>query len=1074
MIVRGEEFAVRRWKFVFFALFIGGIIGGIFSGGQSSVQQYDWENPSILSRNREDPHASYIPFADEESARDNDRNKSPFYISLNGVWKFNWVRKPSERPEGFFSEEYGVDHWSDIKVPGNWEFQGFGVPIYTDTDYPFPANPPHIPHDYNPVGSYRRSFNIPETWGERQVFLHFGGVKSAMYVWVNGKKVGYSQGSKTPAEFNITRYVREGENTLAVEVYRWSDGAYLEDQDYWKVSGIEREVFLFSTPHVHIRDFFIKAGLDENYTNGKLNVDVEIRNLNSDAKEGMGSCGVKMLLLDADGKPVFQPVLKEIMVEPKKEGALHFEKMVKQPIQWTAETPNLYTLVLSLLDGSGTPTEVVSCKVGFRNVEIKKGLLTVNGIPITIKGVNRHEHEPETGRVVSEEYMLKDIRLMKQFNINAVRTSHYPNVPRWYELCDLYGLYVVDEANIESHGMGYDPDKTLGNNPDWKDAHLDRTIRMVERDKNHPSIIIWSLGNEAGDGVNFEATYAWIKKRDPSRPVQYEQAGTKPHTDIVCPMYRTVDHLKEYLRRGLDNRPLILCEYAHAMGNSVGNLQDYWDFFDLHEPLQGGFIWDWVDQGILKRTEDGEEFWAYGGDFGPPGTPSDKNFCINGLVFPDRKIHPHIWEVKKVYQYIKVKPVELKQGKIEVHNRYDFRGLDNVELVWTVTGDGQKIAEGLIHPLAVPPRSKRTIIIPLPRIRPGAGVEYFLNLTFRTKASDPLIPEGHVIAWEQFRMPLSNPKRVADVTSFPPLEFAETETEARIDGRTFSLEFDKGKGVITSWKFKGKEFLKKGPVPHFWRAPTDNDFGGDMPARLGIWRNAGKNRRVRNFHIHRINPQLIRVKMSFTIPVEGSTWDAEYDIYGSGDVVLKNTFVPGDDRLPEIPRVGMTMILQGEFENMSWLGRGPHENYWDRKTSALVGLYEGKVIDQYHPYIRPQENGYKTDVRWVALTDSEGMGILAAGEPYLNVSALTFLNEDFDEGPEKIQRHTFHIKKRDLVTLNLDYEQMGVGGDTSWGERARPQPEYTLYSNRVYSYNLRLRLFSLDGSNPAELSRIRF
>jgi beta-galactosidase len=632
---------------------------------------------------------------------------------------------------------------------------------------------------------------------------------------------------------------------------------------------------------------------------------------------------------------------------------------------------------------------------------------------------------------------------------------------------------VIDEANIESHGMGYDPDRTLGNNLAWKEAHLDRTIRMVERDKNHPSIIIWSLGNEAGDGVNFEATYAWIKKRDPSRPVQYEQADTKPHTDIICPMYRTVHHLKEYLRRGLE-RPLILCEYAHAMGNSVGNLQDYWDFFDKHRELQGGLIWDWVDQGIRQKTEDGEEFWAYGGDFGPPGTPSDKNFCINGLVFPDRKIHPHIWEVKKVYQYIKVEPSDLKHGKIEIVNKFDFKNLDDVELQWIVMGDDKKIAEDVIPQLDMLPHSSKVMSLPIPRIRPGTGVEYFLNLSFRTKASTPLIPKGHEVAWEQFRLPVSMPKKMTEISTLTTLEFKETESEAWIDGKDFRLVFDKSNGVITSWNFNGKELIQKGPKPHFWRAPTDNDYGGDMPARLGIWREAGKNCRIESFFITQIKPRHIRVKVSLTIPVEESKWDMLYEVYGSGDVVLKNTFVPGNDRLPEIPRVGMMMILNGEFENISWFGRGPHENYWDRNKGAPVGVYEGKVIDQYHPYIRPQENGNKTDVRWVALTNSEGVGFLAVGEPFLSVSAHHFLNEDFDEGSEKIQRHTFHVKKRNLVTLNLDYKQMGVGGDTSWGDRARPHPEYTLFPNRTYSYSLRLRPFLREENTPMKLSKIKF
>ncbi|MDH5468126.1 MAG: beta-galactosidase, partial [Candidatus Aminicenantes bacterium] len=556
----------------------------------------DWENPAVVGREKEPAHCTYIPYADVQTALKNKLAQSPYYKSLNGLWKFSWVRKPADRPVDFYKDEYDVSQWEEIKVPGNWELQGYGVPIYTDEEYPFPANPPRIPHDYNPVGSYRRGFTVPEDWNSRQVFLHFGGVKSAMYAWINGKEVGYSQGSKTPAEFNITRYLREGQNTLAVEVYRWSDGAYLEGQDYWKISGIEREVFLFSTPNVMVRDFFVLGDLDESYVNGKLMVTVKMRNYTPEIPKNYS---LRMELLDANNQPVFEaPLSEEIKFEGLNEAEIRFERIVENPARWSAETPNLYSLVLSLLNDSGQVIEVVGCRTGFRKVEIKGGQLLVNGLPIMIKGVNRHEHEPETGRVVSEEYMMKDIRLMKQFNINAVRTSHYPNVPRWYELCDQYGLYVVDEANIESHGMGFHPDRTLANKPEWKKAHMERTIRMVERDKNHPSIIIWSLGNEAGDGVNFESTYAWIKKRDPSRPVQYEPAGLKPHTDIVCPMYKQIQHLEEYLSRGLDDRPLILCEYAHAMGNSVGNLQDYWDYFEKHRELQGGFIWDWVDQGL--------------------------------------------------------------------------------------------------------------------------------------------------------------------------------------------------------------------------------------------------------------------------------------------------------------------------------------------------------------------------------------------------------------------------------------------------------------------------------------------
>jgi len=1032
---------------------------------------FDWENPEVVGRNKEPGHCTYVPYADIRTAVQNDPAQSAYTQCLNGIWKFNWVRKPAERPAHFYREDYDVSQWDDIKVPANWEMEGYGIPIYTDTDYPFPANPPHIPHEYNPVGSYRRNFTIPETWEDRQVFLHFGGVKSAFYVWVNGKEVGYSQGSKTPAEFNISEHVRSEKNALAVEVYRWSDGAYLEDQDYWKISGIERDVFLFSTPNVMIRDFFVLGDLDELYLNGRIEVTVDVKSYLRDTPE---KHRIQMHLFDADYRPVFEePVEGEVEFNESGESEIRLESFIENPKKWSAETPNLYSVVLSLLDESGRTVEVVSCKTGFRKVEIKGGQLLVNGIPVTIKGVNRHEHEPETGRVVSEEFMMKDIRLMKQFNINAVRTSHYPNVPRWYKLCDQYGLYVIDEANIESHGMGYRPDRTLGNNPDWQKAHLERTIRMVERDKNHPAIIIWSLGNEAGDGVNFEATYSWIKKRDPSRPVQYERAGTRPHTDIVCPMYRQVHHLEDFLKKGLDNRPLILCEYTHAMGNSVGNLQDYWDYFDKHRELQGGFIWDWVDQGLLKKNEEGEEFWAYGGDFGPPGTLSDKNFCINGLVFPDRKFHPHIWEVKKVYQYIKVKPLDLKAGKVKILNTYDFTDFNVFETKWTVMGDEDEVARGKLPRMDISPRHSQEVTLPLSKIEPEPGKEYFLKLSFTLSEQTSLLPKGHEVAWEQFQLPLSQPVPDIDRKKLPKLSLQKRERLIEIKGKNFTISFDESTGMLSSYVFENTEIIQCGPVPNFWRAPTDNDFGWDMPKRLKVWKEAGAGRRVVKFTANSVSSREIRVDVVSMIPAGDSEYFTSYRIFGSGDIIVTSRFVPGNTELPEMARFGMIMTLPVEFENIIWNGRGPHENYWDRKTGSPVGVYSGKVMDLYHPYIRPQENGNRTDVRWVALINDKGIGLLAVGRPLLSISAHHFIDEDFDPGLEKRQRHTFHLKKRDLVTLKLDYKQMGVGGDTSWGDRARPHPEYRL-PVKEYSYSFRLRPFSEKEGTPMSLSKQKF
>jgi beta-galactosidase len=1036
--------------------------------GAAPAQQPDWENPEVQGLNREPAHCTLLPFVDEESARVNDWSASPYYKLLNGTWKFRYVERPADSPAGFYEDDYDVSGWADIQIPGNWEFQGFGVPFYTDEEYPFPANPPHIPHDNNPVGCYRTEFEIPEGWRGRQVFLCFGSVKSAAYVWINGREVGFAKGSKTPAEFNVTEYLRPGANTLALEVYRWSDGAYLEGQDYWKVSGLERDVYLYSAPQVRISDFFAVGELDENYRNGIIDVTVTIRSHLSETPAGYA---LTAELEDASGRSVLEaPIEIDLDFQNRPETEVSFDSYLFQPAKWTAETPNLYTLLLSLLDESGRVIEMVSCKVGFRNVEVRGGQLLVNGVPIYIRGVNRHEHDPVTGRYVTEESMIRDIRLMKQFNINAVRTSHYPNTPRWYELCDQYGLYVIDEANIESHGMGSDPDKTPANKPEWLKAHLDRTARMVERDKNHPSIIIWSLGNEAGDGSNFEATYKWIKGRDPSRPVQYEEAGLRAHTDIYCPMYARVPRLVEYAGKE-QTRPLILCEYAHAMGNSVGNLQDYWDVIYANRQLQGGFIWDWVDQGILQRAEDGREYFAYGGDFGPPGTPSGFNFCINGLVDPLRRPHPHIWEVKKVYQCVKAEPVNLESGRIRIKNLYDFEGLEGLEMRWVVEGDGRPVAQGKITEMDVPPRGSIEVGLPIAAIEPEPGVEYFLKVGFFTKEEAPLLPKGHEAAWEQFKLPLFREAPEVDTAAMPEVVISEEGETLIVKGGGCAVAFSKATGVITSLRYRGTELIGSGPEPDFWRAPTDNDFGNGMPERCQMWKEAGRNRKVEKVTWKRLGPKEALVSVVATIPAGRAKYFTTYRIFGSGDILVSNRFVPGDMELSEMPRFGMMMTLPGEFDKMAWYGRGPEENYWDRKTGYAVGVYEGSVMDQYHPYIRPQENGNKTDVRWVALTNRDGVGLLAVGKPLLSVSAHHFTMDDFDEGLEKRNRHTIDLQRRDLVTLNIDYKQMGVGGDNSWG--ARPHDEYTLFV-KEYGYSFRLRPFSINDAEPSVLSRERF
>ncbi len=1053
--------SLHRTSLTGLALFT--VLAGAASA-QSQEDIPDWENPAVVGRNKELPRATFTPFADVESAIVGDRTRSPFVQSLNGRWKFNWVRRPADRPREFYREDFDVSGWDDIQVPGNWEVLGYGIPIYTNIPYPFPANPPFIPHEYNPVGSYRTTFTIPETWNDRQVFLHFGGVKSAMYVWVNGRQVGYSQGSKTPAEFNVTEYVRQGVNNLAVEVYRWSDAAYLEGQDYWKISGLEREVLLIATANVHVRDFFATTDLDESYADGVFGLEVAIQNhLNRASAQHT----VTVDLLDSAGHSALQaPLSQTTRVGTSDEVLLSFEQEIPTPAKWTAETPNLYTLVISLA-AEGSLVEAVSSKVGFRKVEIKDGQLTVNGVPITIKGADRHEHEPKTGRVVSEEYMIKDIELMKRFNLNAVRTSHYPNNPRWYELTDQYGIYVVDEANIESHGMGYSPDRTLGNDPAWREAHLDRMRSMVERDKNHPSVIIWSMGNEAGDGVNFEATYSWTKQRDTTRPVQYERAVDGEHTDLYVPMYSRIQDLVRYASRERD-KPLILCEYAHAMGNSVGNLQDYWDVIERYRQLQGGFIWDWVDQGLYAQTEDGEPYWAYGGDYGPPETPSDGNFLINGLVFPDRQIHDALWEVKNVYQYVGVSAVDLASGRIEVRNKYDFLGLNFAYLQWAVMADGDTLASGHVDELDIGPRRSRVLDLPLPTIDPEPGVEYFLNVSFRRKTSTPLVPRDHEIAWEQFELQPYRPAAPADPTTLGSLQLSETTAAIRVQGDDFAVSIAKTSGEIGSFVFRGNELVLAGPAPNFWRAPTDNDFGNGMQRRQQVWREVGRKREVLSVDATLMSEHEVRIEAVSAIPAGDARHTVRYSVFGNGAVVVESSFAPGELNLPDMPRFGMTLTLPVEFNNAAWYGRGPHENYWDRKTGAAVGVYQMSVMDLYHPYIRPQENGNRTDVRWVALTNDVGIGLLAVGMPLLSVSAHHFVIDDFDEGLEKHNRHTYDLVPRDLVTLNLDYKQMGVGGDDSWG--ARPHPEYTL-PVKDYFYRFTLRPFSTADGTAMELSK---
>jgi beta-galactosidase len=1041
-------------------------------------QVNDWENPKVVAINTEEPHATFIPFPNLQLSLQSEPKKSPWYKCLNGKWKFYWVPKPADRPLNFWQTEFDDSQWKEIEVPANWELLGYGIPIYVNINYEFaPKNPdpPHIPHDNNPVGSYRLKFTVPESWKDKDVFIHFGAVKSAFYVWVNGQKVGYSEDSKTPAEFKITPYLRPGQNLLALEVYRWSDGSYLECQDFWRISGIERDVYLYAAPKTRIRDFFARTLLDENYQDGVLDLDVEILNEGQAAPtsrtKSLQVFNLTASVINEEGEQFFLEK-KTFTLKPGEKKLLNFKSEVPGIKAWSAETPNLYTLCLELTDEKNQPLEAITRKIGFRTVEIKNGQLLINGRPVYFRGVDRHEHDPWTAHVISEESMVRDLKLMKQNNINAVRTSHYPNDPRWYELCDYYGIYLIDEANIESHGMGYG-EKSLAKNPDWGLAHLHRIKRMVERDKNHPSVVIWSMGNEAGNGINFEECYRWIKQRDPSRPIHYERAELAWNTDIYCPMYPSIEELEQYAKTK-PARPLIMCEYAHSMGNSTGNLQDYWDVIEKYPALQGGCIWDWVDQGFAKKNEKGELFWAYGGDYGPPGTPSDANFCCNGLVAPDRTPHPALWEVKKVYQPARfelAEHVDKDSGevKISLTNKYDFLTLEpelyNVH--WTLLKNGMEVAEGTLPCPQVAPWKKGLLLIKLPAEVISQEGETFLNLELKAKKelAHGLIPAGHVIASEQITLsglpgekealkPATSGKTTVNWPKLKVKENRENKNLVSVLGQDFVLTFDRNEGRLISYKIKNVELLKDGPRPNFWRAPTDNDFGNRMPVRLKVWREASLNRQVKSFSLNKTKSGEVVARVEFFLPSVEASQTVVYTVARDGSVKIENEFKPAHpEKLPEIPRVGMLLGMADGFDQVEYYGRGPQENYCDRKTAAFVGIYRTNKDEQVIPYVSAQEFGNRTDTRWLLITNKDGYGLKFIGQPLFEFSAIPYTPEDLTLN-KRGEKHFVDVPRRSNLYVTIDLKQMGVGGDDSWG--AKPHPQY-LIQPQSYSWSFILQ-----------------
>ena len=1257
----------------------------------SSAALEDWQDPKLTGLNNEKPHASMVICPDEATARkiefvhNSQRVKSPFYRSLNADWKYHYSQNQLTRVPDFWKPEFNDRAWKTIPVPANVEKQGYGVPIYVNIPYPWrkPWTPPFVPGDdpNNTVNSYRRTFTVPKDWAGQRVLLTFDGVNSFFYLWVNGQKVGLGKDARTPVEFDITKFLKPGENLLAVENFRWCDGSYLEDQDFWRLSGIFRDVYLWSPPNLHIRDFEVKTELDAQYRDATLTVAVSLENRTAQSMHSF----VEFELLDAAGKSVAKPVLEMSRDAATTNIQSEISQKISQPLKWTAETPNLYKLLITLKDAGGKTLEVIPVNVGFRKVEIKDGNLLVNGQRILIKGVNRHEFDPDRGQAITVEGMEKDILVMKQHNVNTDRTCHYPNQPAWYDLCDRLGLYLIDEANIESHGMGYGKE-SLAKDPTWLDAHMNRTVRMVERDKNHPSVIIWSLGNEAGDGTNFVATSAWIHQRDHSRPVHYERAELRSHTDIYCPMYASPKSLADYASKP-ETRPLIQCEYSHAMGNSSGNMWLYWDLIYSKPYLQGGCIWDWVDQGMrkpvpsrvtvadrsrsalvcnmgkgektdglytgtvtipdapqlnltgpltleavvkpsaarghstfiskgdtqwalqvgskneleffvygntwvtltaalpanwegqwhrvagvfdgkslqlfadgkllgekpftgqihsaaypvmigsnaehpdrrvagvireariysralsaaeladAKRGNDaalvlwldltnGKEtkpaggrdyFWAFGGDYGPPGTPSDQNFVCNGLVSADRNPHPGLLQVAHIYQYVHCKPISLDTNQIlpertaatkdgtmtvpsarlftvEVKNWYDFVNLKDLATAhWRLTGDGKELQQGELPPLDLAPRATAAVAIPVKAFTPEPGVEYFVDLSFQLKQDESWAKKGHEIAWDQFKLPDAAPVSAVNLAAAPALKLTQTDAQAAVAGQDFTATFDKKAGTFTSLKFKGTELIASPLRPDFWRASTDNDRGRNMAGSQGIWRRAYEGAEVASFTAEAAAPNRVVVKVALTLPKVGATWETTYTVFSSGDVLVNARFQPAaGKKLPKLPRLGMQMVVPAGFERITWLGPGPQETYIDR-MDARVGVYDSTVEAQFFPdYTEPGETGNKVDVRWLALRNKSGAGLLAVGQPLLSANALHYGTEDLNAG-----EHPFELPHRDTITLNLDLRQQGVGGDDSWG--AWPHDEYMIPC-RDYTYRFRLHPLAA-GEDPEKVAR---
>lgn len=1012
------------------------------------AQKPYWLDETVNEVNRMPMHSSYFTFENEEKAKQNNWNASSNYQSLNGDWKFKWAEKPSDLPSNFEAKAFDDSQWKTFKVPGNWELNGYGFPIYTTSGFEFAylmngkVNPPMVPLNFNPTAVYRREVDLPSDWKSKQVVLHIGAAKSNLSVWVNGKFVGYGEDSKLPSDFDITPYLNAGKNLIVLKIMRWGDGNYIEDQDMWRLSGITRDCYLLARNPIHLYDFETTPDLDQAYKNGWLNLKLKLN------KAAVATA--EFILKDG------QQLIKKQSVKFKGIDSALSKIEVQQPRLWSAESPFLYDLTITLRNEKGEIIEVIPQRIGFRKIEISNGHFLVNGKPVLIKGVNRHETDPITGQTISKEAMLRDIKLMKQFNINAVRTSHYPNSEYWLDLCDQYGIYVVGEANIESHGMGYNITETMANRPTWVGAHLMRVQRMMERDKNRTSIVTWSMGNEAGNGYNFYACYLWMKNRDKTRPVQYERAVADYRTftyewnsDIICPMYPTPDGMLTYAKKNpAPTRPFIMCEYAHAMGNSLGNFVDYWEIIRKNRhAFQGGFIWDFVDQCFQRVNAKGDTVYTYGGDYEPKEAITDWNYAAKGIFYANRTPYPHAWEMKKVYQDIHT---QLKgKNQIEIYNEKYFTDLANVRLDWQIIINGKITQKGEVKTLTVGPQQTATIQLPYRDFGQG---EVFLNLTYRLKTDEPLLPAGHILATEQLKL-AGDFKNNLTLATTGKIKKTENENEIEIETENAKITFDRQKGLMKNFVVKGKEMLDAqfGLKPNFWRAPNDNDFGANLQINLKKWKTAFETAKLLSFHTE-IKDQKAVIATIFDLPDVSSKLNITYTINGKGQILVNQQLkVDTTKKVEMLPRFGMQWILPAGFEKIEFYGRGPQENYQDRQFSAHFGIYQQTVKSQYFPYVTPQETGNKSDVRWFKITDNHGKGLTITSTTPLSMSALHYFDNDLDDGDKRHQRHAADLVARPQTQLNIDFKQMGVGGIDSW--RSRPMEKYQLkFMDYNFSY----------------------